>query len=787
MKSLVKRGTLAVFLCMTLLLTLFGGVFGSGLTSVHTAEAAAPSPEFISVENGQFMFLGKEYRFVGTNNYYLHYKDNTMITAVLDDAVDAGFNVIRMWGFFDGFGMENQGNKAWMQPEANVYEKPDEAGADFVDCWDRLDYAVSQAALRDIKLIIVFTNYWSDFGGIEQYVNWANEANGTSLEKNDFYTDETCKAYYKNYVNHFLNRTNRYNGRVYKDDPTIFAWELMNEPRNQYGDPAIVTEWAREMSAYVKSIDSNHLVALGDEGTFDGRDNWAYEGNGDGMYNGTEGVDFEAVLALPDIDFGTYHLYPEGWGANDCAMEWGEKWIKDHISVGKQLNKPVILEEFGINVSGGKNRELIYNEWCDTVYTEGGAGLCFWMLASVDTGDGDANGNYPDYDGYRLLYESSVRTPEMQILIDYAKLFSNSAAQIEQEKVYMITPYLTSREDEDGNINYVEVDGDQTPVYLIQSKIVTSKEIEEVEVYTNRDKVGEMTYNASTGYYEYGLEMKYYKRGAYIDIDVVAKMTDGSELRSERTRIIRLLRFELVEKLVEDYSEAPTAETKGQLTAYSTPAYLATLRSIEWSDFNGGSIAVDCQVDMFSHWNEMKIQVNNIADELKESHGLSYDVFYEKDLLVPNPNKVPETAEAAATAPGFRNYAAIDPGWIKIGLWENDILLSDCEEVEIDGKTYVKQTVNISFTPTPNADLLILGVVFNNIQYDGKLYIDNFTLMERNMIGSPTDGYEERPKLPEEGGGCNSSIVLGTAGALGAVAVITAVIIAIGRKKAKNQ
>ena len=42
--------------------------------------------------------------------------------------------------------------------------------------------------------------------------------------------------------------------------------------------------------------------------------------------------------------------------------------------------------------------------------------------------NGDANGNYPDYDGYRLLYESSVRTPEMQILIDYAKLFSNSAA-----------------------------------------------------------------------------------------------------------------------------------------------------------------------------------------------------------------------------------------------------------------------------------------------------------------------------------------------------------------------
>jgi hypothetical protein len=32
------------------------------------------------------------------------------------------------------------------------------------------------------------------------------------------------------------------------------------------------------------------------------------------VYDGGPGVDFDANLKLPSIDFGTFHLYPEGWG-----------------------------------------------------------------------------------------------------------------------------------------------------------------------------------------------------------------------------------------------------------------------------------------------------------------------------------------------------------------------------------------------------------------------------------------------------------------------------------------
>jgi endo-1,4-beta-mannosidase len=35
---------------------------------------------------------------------------------------------------------------------------------------------------------------------------------------------------YKNYVRSIVTRRNSVTGRIYKDDPTIMAWDLANEP-----------------------------------------------------------------------------------------------------------------------------------------------------------------------------------------------------------------------------------------------------------------------------------------------------------------------------------------------------------------------------------------------------------------------------------------------------------------------------------------------------------------------------------------------------------------------------
>ena len=57
-----------------------------------------------------------------------------------------------------------------------------------------------------------------------------------------------------------LCRRNTYNGRLYKEDPTIFAWDILNEPRETSGNYGNVQKWIDTNAAYLKSVDPNHMV-----------------------------------------------------------------------------------------------------------------------------------------------------------------------------------------------------------------------------------------------------------------------------------------------------------------------------------------------------------------------------------------------------------------------------------------------------------------------------------------------------------------------------------------------
>ncbi|MGH3417616.1 MAG: hypothetical protein ACRDSS_14190, partial [Actinocrinis sp.] len=120
------------------------------------------------------------------------------------------------------------------------------------------------------------------------------------------------------------------------------------------------------------------------------------------------------LVALPNVDYATIHLYPEGWGENPAGkpgtdpVRWGTDWITAHLADAATLGKPMVLEEFGLSVNAGQGvadeatRDLGYQTWIDAVHDHDGAGDQFWLLTSrVDDGS-----FYPDYDGYRVVWDN---------------------------------------------------------------------------------------------------------------------------------------------------------------------------------------------------------------------------------------------------------------------------------------------------------------------------------------------------------------------------------------------
>ncbi len=716
--------------CLTLLLLIaFSIFFGKQkLEAIITMNTP-----FVTTKDGHFYVGNDKLRFLGTNNYYLHYKDTAMIDAVLNDSAEANFNVIRMWGFLDGAGNSVVENKAWMQPEQGVFTAPTWARDDFVSGWDQMDYAISEAAKKDIRIILVLSNYWDDFGGINEYVTWYNQKHGYGIfhpkyaRKKDFFTNTEIKSYYKDYVAYLLSRTNQFNGRKYIEDPTIFAWELMNEPRNPslYGGHVDdITNWAEEMSDFIKSIDSNHLVSLGDEGAFNNRESWDYQMLAQHIYDGSEGVDFEAVLALENIDFGTYHLYPEGWGIDHSHMEWGAKFILDHINVGKELGKPVILEEFGINANLNRNRELFYTNWLEVVYDNDGAGALFWMYASLDTSEHAVDGGfYPDYDGFRIA-NIPGKHKELEVLKDFARLFSGEIVDF-RDKIYVTSPYTTT--------GFIEIESDnyENQFFPISLQVKTAKKVKKVEMYIDNEYYETLKYNSQTNTYETLFNMRHIYRGSNVHFDFKAYTSQG-EIDAETIEVRRLLKFDYFVNQTFDFSESPGINDV-QLIYYGV--YNATFDRCYWTDLNGGMLALDVDHNKDHFWSEIKLEAENLSRSLLlGSYGLSYDIYYEKEKLVEGILK--PTDEAYNTAPGFRHYAALDPGWMKIGLNENNIKYFELEEVTLDGKTYLKQNVLIRYNATPNQSKLVIGVVTNHLLYDGTVYFDNLQFYDRSVSSS---------------------------------------------------
>jgi mannan endo-1,4-beta-mannosidase len=404
----------------------------------RSAKDLPPPIEPTQRPNAVFEVDGKPYCFQGTNNYYLNFKSKQMVDDVFARAKRLGLRVMRMWAYIDRGSLDNtvppmdpgdrnDGTKDGYYTQYWDTERNQPAYNDGPTGLEMLDYALHSARSSGIKVILVLTNNWRDFGGMDQYLTWYG------LKKHhEFYTDERVRVAYKNWAAHLVRRKNTIDGMLYRDDPIIFAWELANEPRTRnfrsYDSPdgwdlTTITNWADEMSRYIHSLDPNHMVAVGDEGQF-------AQGKKGEFYLGKDGVDHKALLAVKGVDFGTFHLYPEPW---NTGIGWSYDWIKDHIAAAYAAKKPTVLEEYGLAIkrdpgkgrdpgkpSHGEDRRLqTYRQWNELLLQEGAAGSMFWLLVGKNQ-NGDI---YPDYDHF-TVYEGEKSA---DLINEYASKFANEA------------------------------------------------------------------------------------------------------------------------------------------------------------------------------------------------------------------------------------------------------------------------------------------------------------------------------------------------------------------------
>ncbi|XP_058099997.1 mannan endo-1,4-beta-mannosidase 5-like [Magnolia sinica] len=358
---------------------------------------------FVSTRNTQFVLNGSPFLFNGFNSYWMMNvatdpTERHKVSDVLREAAAAGLTVCRTWAFSDG------GDRA-LQMSPGVYDER---------VFQALDFVISEARRYKVRLILSLANNFKDFGGRPQYVQWARNAGAQVSSDDDFYTNPVVKDYYKNHVKKVLTRFNTITRKVYKDDPTIMAWELINEPRCQADYSGnTVHGWAQEMATYTKSIDRNHMLEIGMEG-FYGDSMATKKQNNPGYQVGT---DFIKSNLIKEIDFATIHAYPDIWlsGQNDGAqLEFMQRWMASHSVDSRQiLKKPLVLAEFGKSKKDPGYSIGVRDSYLTAVYRNiynfargsGGGAMCgglVWQLM--------AEGMDSYYDGYEIILPQSPST-----------------------------------------------------------------------------------------------------------------------------------------------------------------------------------------------------------------------------------------------------------------------------------------------------------------------------------------------------------------------------------------
>jgi mannan endo-1,4-beta-mannosidase len=334
---------------------------GPAAEASQVPHAERPSDSFVEVQGQEFSLGGRPYCFVGVNFWYGAYLgadaplgDVARLRAELDTLKGLGVTNLRILGSSESGPMAHSIKPAFRGPGSDYNE------ALLVG----LDRLLSEMATRQMKAVIYLNNFWEWSGGMGTYLSWVN--GGEFVDLGDprkpwpayplftmqFYESEAANALFRDYIRAVVTRVNTVTGRPYRDDSTIMAWQLANEPRpgSSTGPGGNVFpayyRWIDTTAQFIKALDSRHLVSTGSEGL---------------MGCVQHEPCYLSAHSSPAVDYLTVHLWPKNWGwlkdddmpgTIENSVTRASEYVAQHVSLAEKLGKPMVLEEFGLPRDG---------------------------------------------------------------------------------------------------------------------------------------------------------------------------------------------------------------------------------------------------------------------------------------------------------------------------------------------------------------------------------------------------------------------------------------------------